>query len=159
MKGHFIGELPNVSLDKFSSTLHIEPDSVNKNKKIEIGLTGNKQLMFRGTRLKNTKWIYGLVFQTGKNTKIIMNSNSDADKMSQIEIKVNYILVGILVIQIILSIVVAIGYSIFRRQNDPSFHYINWPTEYNVALDSVLIFFAQFVLINTMIPISLIVSI
>jgi|694.fasta_scaffold61354_2 hypothetical protein len=37
--------------------------------------------------------------------------------MSQIELKVNYILVVILVIQIILSIIVAIGYSIFRRQN------------------------------------------
>jgi hypothetical protein len=37
--------------------------------------------------------------------------------MSQIELKVNYILVGILIIQIILSIAVAIGYSIFRRQN------------------------------------------
>jgi hypothetical protein len=37
--------------------------------------------------------------------------------MSQIELKVNYILVVILIIQIILSIIVAIGYSIFRRQN------------------------------------------
>lgn len=45
-------------------------------KKIEI--TDNKQFMYRGTRLKNTKWIYGLAVQTGKNTKIMMNSRSDA---------------------------------------------------------------------------------
>lgn len=79
--------------------------------------------------------------------------------MSQIQKKVNYILVGILFIQVILSIIVAVGYSIFRRIYQNSFYYINWPTDYNVALDSTLIFFAQFVLINTMIPISLIVSI
>lgn len=46
-----------------------------------------------------------------------MNSRSDAEKMSQIEKKVNLILVGILIIQVILSVIVAIGYSIFRRIN------------------------------------------
>ncbi len=66
-------------------------------------------------------------------------------------------LIFILLIQIILSIVVAISYSVFRYQNQASYKYIDWP-QYNIPLDSVLVFFAQFVLINTMIPISLIVS-
>lgn len=47
----------------------------------------------------------------------MLNSKGDASKMSQIEKKVNYILAVILIIQIILSIVVSVGYSIFRRQN------------------------------------------
>lgn len=54
---------------------------------------------------------------------------------------------------------VSIGYSVFRRQNSDDYFYIDWPFEYNVALDAFLIFLSQFVLINTMIPISLIVSI
>jgi len=37
--------------------------------------------------------------------------------MSQIEKKINYILVCIFAIQVVLAIVVAVGYSIFRRRN------------------------------------------
>ncbi len=154
IKGVYEGNEPDLDLHKFSSRMTI--DGVINNQPILI--SGDKQLLYRGTRLKNTKWIYGLAFQTGKNTKIMMNSRSDAEKMSQIEKKVNLILVGILIIQVILSVIVAIGYSIFRRINQSSLTYIDWPT-YNVALDSTLIFFSYFVLINTMIPISLIVSI
>lgn len=35
---------------------------------------GDKQLLYRGAKLKNTKWVYGLVIYTGRNTKILMNS-------------------------------------------------------------------------------------
>lgn len=41
-------------------------------------ISGVDQFLYRGTRLKNTKWIYGLVAYTGRNTRIIMNSNADA---------------------------------------------------------------------------------
>jgi phospholipid-transporting ATPase len=43
---------------------------------LTIVYEGDKQLLYRGARLKNTKWIYGLVIYTGKNTKIMMNSES-----------------------------------------------------------------------------------
>lgn len=39
---------------------------------------GDKQLLYRGARLKNTKWIYGLVIYTGRNSKIMMNSESSS---------------------------------------------------------------------------------
>jgi magnesium-transporting ATPase (P-type) len=116
-------------------------------------------LLYRGTRLKNTKWIYGLAILTGRNTKIIMNSKSEASKMSQIEIKVNFILVGILIVQTILSIVCAIAYSVFKSKYSTQYSdYINW-NQNVLALDSFLIFLSYFVLLNTMIPISLVVSI
>jgi len=41
-----------------------------------IEINSVKQLLYRGTKLKNTKWIYGLVVLTGRNTKIMMNSKS-----------------------------------------------------------------------------------
>lgn len=37
-------------------------------------IEGDKQLLYRGAKLRNTELIYGLVIYTGKNTKIMKNS-------------------------------------------------------------------------------------
>lgn len=37
-------------------------------------IRGDKQLLYRGTKLMNTDYIYGLVVYTGKNSKIMKNS-------------------------------------------------------------------------------------
>jgi magnesium-transporting ATPase (P-type) len=77
--------------------------------------------------------------------------------MSQVEVKVNYVLGFILAIQLLLCAVAAIGYSITRSRIEQNDTYIDWP-DMRIALDSFLIFLTYFVLINTMIPISLIVT-
>lgn len=150
MKGHWRGIVPDKELHKFSSTMEIDGETM------VIG--GDKQLLYRGARLKNTKWVYGLVIYTGKNSKIMMNSDSSSIKMSQIEVKVNRILIFILLLQVVISIVIAIIYGFFRTNNESALTYITWPT-YDIPVDSLLIFFTYLVLINTMIPISLVVSI
>ena len=43
-----------------------------------IVFEGDKQLLYRGARLKNTEWIYGLVIYTGMNTKIMLNAESSS---------------------------------------------------------------------------------
>ena len=78
---------------------------------------GDKQLLYRGARLKNTRYIIGLSIYTGKNTKIMINSESSSVKMSQIEDKVNIILAIILGFQVILSIIAAILHGIFRSSH------------------------------------------
>jgi len=64
----------------------------------------------------------------------------------------------ILLFQVGLSFIAAILGGVFRNEYESSFYYIDW-SKYDTAGDSVLMFFVYFVLINTMIPISLIVSI
>ena len=49
-----------------------------------INFEKDKQLLYRGARLKNTKWIYGLAIYTGRNSKIMMNADSSSQKMSQV---------------------------------------------------------------------------
>lgn len=63
----------------------------------------------------------------------------------------------ILAIQIVLCIVCAIGYGITRTNHQESDTYIDWPS-YSVPVDGFITFLTYFVLMNTMIPISLIVS-
>jgi hypothetical protein len=78
--------------------------------------------------------------------------------MSQIEIKVNYILGIILVIQIVLCLIVAVLDAVFISNNTSTFYYIGW-SSYSNGGDATLMWCTYFVLLNTMIPISLIVSI
>jgi len=124
----------------------------------QISFYKDKQLLYRGARLKNTKWIYGLSIYTGRNTKIMMNSDSSSNKMSQIEAKVNSILVLILLLQLFLCLIVAILYGVFVSRNRNTHTYIIFGN-LSVGLDAFIIYCSYFVLINTMIPISLSVSI
>jgi len=77
--------------------------------------------------------------------------------MSQIESKVNYILAIILVLQMALCLILAILDGVFLNNHYTS-TYLHTSTN-SVPGDSILMWCTYFVLINTMIPISLIVSI
>lgn len=71
LKGKFEGDMPNKDLHKFEAKLTLDHSRT-------ISISGDKQLLYRGTKLKNTRLIYGLVIYTGKNTKIILNSESES---------------------------------------------------------------------------------
>ena len=105
----------------------------------------------------NTKWIYGLAIYTGRNTKIMLNSSESVNKMSQIEVKVNQLLGFILLTQVTLSFICGILAGVFNKDHASTNTYIIWSS--TAAVDGILAFFTYFVLVNTMIPISLIVSI
>lgn len=88
----------------------------------------------------------------------MMNADSSSEKMSQIESKVNSILGIILLIQLVCCLIVAICDGFFVSNYRGSDYYIQFG-DYSNFFDGFLIFCSYFVLINTMIPISLIVSI
>jgi magnesium-transporting ATPase (P-type) len=152
LSGTWKGIVPDKELHNFSSDLTLSTgETVNYYK--------DKQLLYRGARLKNTKWIYGLTIYTGRNSKIMMNSDSSSEKMSQIETKVNYILGLILLLQVVMCLILAVLDGVFlttkRESNSGYIVFSSYPT----ATDAFLIFCSYMVLLNTMIPISLIVSI
>jgi phospholipid-transporting ATPase len=66
LAGTWDGSVPDKHTENFQSSLSFEGTRVEYKKE--------KQLLWRGTRLMNTKWIYGLVIYTGRNTKILQNS-------------------------------------------------------------------------------------
>ena len=67
------------------------------NGKIEANLNGEflkfpidqKQLLLKGAKLKNTKWIIGLIIYTGHNCKIMKNSKEPRVKYSTVETIMN----------------------------------------------------------------------
>jgi P-type E1-E2 ATPase len=64
----------------------------------------------------------------------------------------------ILTVQAIFCFVVSSFYFFFRNQIGDSYYYVDW-TDLGNGADAVVVYFTYLVLLNTMIPISLIVSI
>lgn len=60
----------------------------------------HKNLLLRATKLKNTEWLVGMVVYTGKNTKIMQNGASNTSKTSNIERRVNKIILFILLFEL-----------------------------------------------------------
>lgn len=62
-------------------------------------MNDSSQLLYRGAKLKNTEWIWGLVVYTGQCSKIMMNGQRFITKLSTLEKKLNYLLVSMLLFQ------------------------------------------------------------
>ena len=76
LTGKVVCEPSNDKLYKFEGNIQIGDDVHS----LDINC-----LCVRGSSLKNTEWIYGLVVYTGHDTKIMMNSTAAKSKFSNLE--------------------------------------------------------------------------
>ena len=116
-----------------------------------------KQLLLKGAKLKNTQWIIGLVIYTGHNCKIMKNSKEPRVKYSTVETIMNKRLIFIFCTQCFLCIVSAICRGIFYNKNLKNNEIMSYML-YSYTVESTISFFTYLLLLNTMIPISLIVT-
>ena len=117
----------------------------------------HKQLLLKGAKLKNTKWIIGLIIYTGHNCKIMKNSKEPRIKYSSVEISMNHRLIFIFSTQCFLCIICAICRGLYYKKNLENNDLMHYQL-YSYGVESVLSFFTYLLLLNTMIPISLIVT-
>ena len=66
-------------LYKFEGKLELGPDQTTYS-------LDHNNLLLRGTSLKNTDWVYGLVVYTGHDTRIMMNQCKTRTKFSKLEL-------------------------------------------------------------------------
>jgi phospholipid-transporting ATPase len=125
-----------------------------------VNYTSANALLLRGAKLKNTKWVVGLVVYVGEDSKVMRNSEEPRIKTSQVEQKVNILLLFVFVFQLALCLLCSIGDAVFYTivYADHSW-YLPPPVGNSIYAEGVLNFFSHIVLFNTMIPISLVVSI
>jgi magnesium-transporting ATPase (P-type) len=86
----------------------------------------------------------------------MMNSQAVRFKQSKLEIRMNRLVFFIILAQIILCTVIAIVGSFWYRTEETKSYYLTF--EYNVGTNGVITFFSYFLLVNTLLPISLIVT-
>lgn len=97
--GECVAEKPNPDLYSFLGKLKVSDTEVPLN---------ISHFIPKGCQLKNTSWVYGLVVYSGKQTKIMLNSIKGKRKQSNLERKLNNLIVLILVLQVCLCIILGV---------------------------------------------------
>jgi len=113
-------------------------------------------LLLRSSRLRNTKWAVGVVVYTGQESKVMMNSRSSSHKSSSVESKVNTAVLTIFIVQLGFALLTAILAGIWAATTCGSHTYIGC-SDSGLAT-SGLNFWTYIILLNSLIPASLIVT-
>uniref|UniRef100_H2YBK1 Phospholipid-transporting ATPase n=1 Tax=Ciona savignyi TaxID=51511 RepID=H2YBK1_CIOSA len=125
-----------------------------------IQLKNNENVTVSCT-LRNTEWCFGLVIFAGPDTKLMQNTGKSVLKRTSIERLMNKLVWLIFAFLLLLATVTAVGNTIWERYVGVHFQvYMPWasyaPNEY---MSGFLMFWSYIIILNTVVPISLFVSI
>lgn len=158
-KGTLVCEAPNDQLYKFEGTI-TTPD------KVTYSLDHNSMLL-RGTSLRNTEWVYGIVIYTGHDSKIMKNSSKSRTKFSKLETQTNKQIILIFLFQIFICIIGASFNMLWTLRTGQTYHpYLHLESEDDadkdfwsgLFADSITRFGTWLLLFANFVPISLIVT-
>uniref|UniRef100_H3GLM7 Phospholipid-transporting ATPase n=1 Tax=Phytophthora ramorum TaxID=164328 RepID=H3GLM7_PHYRM len=140
-------EQPDQDLYRFAGNLSIDSKMYS---------LSAKQFLPRGSTLMNTKWAMMLVVYTGHDTKIMKNARAAHHKLSHLEIRMSRTVVFVFFIQVLLC---AIAACVHHFQFSSMILKHVGDVDHSAASESVLLFLSFVVLMNTLIPISLVVTV
>ncbi|CAO3628354.1 unnamed protein product [Cunninghamella echinulata] len=121
-------------------------------------ITSNN-ILLRGSVLRNTKWVIGVVVYTGNDTKIMLNSGRTPSKRSRIARKTNpHVIVNFMILAvlcIITAILASVNYS-----GDGSSRFFDYGIEgSNNSWLGFVTFWVALILYQNIVPISLYISV
>ncbi|KAL4682862.1 hypothetical protein H8957_006473 [Semnopithecus entellus] len=143
-------EEPNNRLDKFTGTLFWRNTS--------FPLDADK-ILLRGCVIRNTDFCHGLVIFAGADTKIMKNSGKTRFKRTKIDYLMNYMVYTIFVVLMLLSAGLAIGHAYWEAQVGNYSWYLYDGEDDTPSYRGFLNFWGYIIVLNTMVPISLYVSV
>ncbi|EER37380.1 P-type ATPase [Histoplasma capsulatum H143] len=142
---HFAVEDPNTDLYKFDGNITVD------GKKLPIT---NSEVIYRGSILRNTHEAFGMVIYTGEECKIRMNANKNPRiKAPALQTVVNRVVAVIVLFVIVLASACTIAYTFWSRNVEDASWYLQYA---DVSIGPI--FTSFIIMFNTMIPISLYVS-
>lgn len=149
LRGTCSGELPNADLYSFSGSLTPEGEE-------RVGLE-KENLLLRGTQIRNTPWVLGLVLYTGVKSKLSLNQKQPPSKFSTVERRLNKCVIGIFCFKMFCLVVVTALTAGFHANDAQDAWYLDFEGE-SAAFQTVKNFFSYFALLSFMIPMSLMVT-
>ncbi len=157
--GNVIMEHPNKIVHQFTGTINITEASKCEPFCVPVG---HENLLLRGTVVRNTKWVFGVVINTGHDTKVMMAMTKRVDKCSQLTTRITSEIKGIAILLVVCCLVGALGGTIFNAINnkDGEFWYLDedFSEPGNLFSFFFVQFFYLFLLLYGFIPISLYVT-
>lgn len=145
-------EEPNNRLDKFIGTMYWR----NQSYPVDAN-----SILLRGCTVRNTETTHGIVIFAGADTKIMRNGGKTSFKRTKIDQLMNYMVYLIFMLLILFSTGLAIGHTFWQSEigNFSRSWYlddgINDPPTYR----GFIAFWGYIIVMNTMVPISLYVSV
>ncbi|KAI5368009.1 Putative P-type ATPase, HAD superfamily, P-type ATPase, transmembrane domain superfamily [Septoria linicola] len=138
-------EDPNIDLYNFEGRVTIDGHT--------SPLTNN-EVIYRGSILRNTPQCIGMVIYSGEECKIRMNANKNPRiKAPALQALVNKIVIGMVLFVIFLALFNSVAYQVWQDTTEEKAWYIqNAPVSFGPLFTSFIIMF------NTLIPLSLYVS-
>ena len=103
LAGKLEAEAPNENLNTFNGRLVMKDDSALDATGKTFSMTMN-QFLPRGSVLRNTGFVYGVVIYAGRDSKIMKNLKSGKLKFSTLEHKLNRLILGVFVYNIFLIV-------------------------------------------------------
>lgn len=149
--GTFECDQPNDSLYVFNGALHLSNHG-------DFGVS-NRNVLLRGSVVRNTKELWALVVYTGKDTKVMKKSSVGRVKLSQVERTINRLLLLIFTLQVILCTVATVSSLVWSSVNDSNTGYLLLATSTELLPDWLARWLATLILFNNFIPISLYVTV
>jgi phospholipid-translocating ATPase len=119
LKARLSCEQPNTSLYTFVGNLNwpeVSPEPIP---------LGPSQLLLRGSSLKNTDYVYGLVVFTGHDSKIMMNQTDPPSKRSRIEKQLDYIIYFMFSLLFLMSLISALTFGAWMERNGEQMWYLD----------------------------------
>uniref|UniRef100_A0A3P9I6R9 Phospholipid-transporting ATPase n=1 Tax=Oryzias latipes TaxID=8090 RepID=A0A3P9I6R9_ORYLA len=150
--GEVMCEPPNNKLDRFCGTLYW------REKKYPLT---NQNMLLRGCVLRNTEACYGLVIFAGPDTKLMQNSGRTKFKRTSIDRLMNTLVLWIFGFLVCMGGILAVGNAIWEKEVGFLFQsFLPWdPPVDNFLFSAFLSFWSYVIILNTVVPISLYVSV
>ncbi|KAL7376349.1 hypothetical protein ABVT39_006202 [Epinephelus coioides] len=143
-------EEPNNRLDKFVGTM------LWQRERYPLDLDN---MLLRGCKIRNTEECHGLVIFAGADTKIMKNGGKTRFKRTKIDELMNYMVYTIFVLLILVAAGLAIGHTFWYEEIGSKAWYLYDGKNQDASHRGFLSFWGYIIVLNTMVPISLYVSV
>jgi phospholipid-transporting ATPase len=157
-------EKPNEHLDRFVGKLSLKHVVTEGETTTETDVgnpvsLGIDNLLLRGTVLRNTRSIYGVVVYAGKETKLAKNMRDGKSKFSLLDKRLNWLLLFLLIAQQVICAIFVTLAALFQNNTVMNSFYIRPLLNYYANATSIISdWVTYFILLNLVIPMSLFVS-
>ncbi|RLN88329.1 hypothetical protein BBJ28_00012448 [Nothophytophthora sp. Chile5] len=153
IQGYVESELPNGDINHYSGTMYLEENPNGADEGIPLTL---KNMLLRGSKLRNTSFAYGLVVNTGVDSKIMMSSGDEFPvKVSSIDEMTNKQVIIVVILLVVMSLIGAVGDRLWMN-NLVLPPYLSLSSIDDTFIETFVYFFTT---LASMVPITLYVSI